>query len=167
MQGEDFPLGVKDLSQRSDNDHDYQLSGNAIRFRPATSNNPRIDCTPTDNSTITINAGSCSRTADQFSYRPTTSASFTGVDGGAASTQVISNFTFVPISRISAEQPAPDALALFWPAAMGGYGVQASSNLTTEADAWQDVAQPTLQANGRNQVTISPLAGSQYYRLSI
>jgi len=92
---------------------------------------------------------------------------FTGADGGIASTQVISNFTFVPLPTVLAAPSGPAALALSWPRAIGGYATQTRSNLTAGADVWQTITNPVNQVGGQNQVIHSPLFGPRYYRLSI
>ncbi len=92
---------------------------------------------------------------------------FTGADGGIASTQVVSNFVFVPITGVAAQQFSPDTLTLSWPASIGGYSVQTKSDLTAGADVWQSVTNLINQVSGKNQVIISPLIGNRYYKLSI
>jgi hypothetical protein len=92
---------------------------------------------------------------------------FTGGDGGIASTQVISNFTFVPLPTISADRTAPGLTTLSWPGTIGGYTAQVRSNLTVPADVWQTATNPINQANGRNQVLVPSSSGARFYRLSI
>jgi hypothetical protein len=90
---------------------------------------------------------------------------FTGGDGGVSSTQVVSNFVFVPITGITVEQTNAVPLILSWPATIGGYTMQSRSNLTFEV--WQNVTNDVTQGGGRNQVDPSPLNGNRYFRLSI
>ena len=59
---------------------------------------------------------------------------FTGGDGGVSSTQVISNFTFVPLTTVSAGLTTTNTLVLSWPGTIGGYSVETRSNLTANAD---------------------------------
>ncbi len=92
---------------------------------------------------------------------------FTGGDGGLPSTQVASNFTFLPITRIAAERTLANTLTLSWPSVIGGYTMQTRSNLTTGVDLWQNLTNPLNQINASNQVSVSPLIGNQYFRLSI
>jgi hypothetical protein len=92
---------------------------------------------------------------------------FTGGDGGVASTQVVSNFTFVPITGVAAEQAWPSTVSLTWPASIGGYRVQSKTNLNTGADVWQNVTNAMNQSGGQNRVTISPPIGDRYLRLFI
>jgi hypothetical protein len=92
---------------------------------------------------------------------------FTGADGGVASTQVVSNFIFVPITGISSELTNPILLTLSWPASIGGYTMQTRSNLAPGEDIWQSVTNVTTQTGGQNRVTISPLIENRFFRLSI
>jgi hypothetical protein len=79
----------------------------------------------------------------------------------------VSNYTFVPLTSLVAEQPAADALALSWPVTIGGYSMQSKSNLAAGLEVWQGITNPVVQFSNRNQVTIAPLPGSQNYRLKI
>jgi hypothetical protein len=92
---------------------------------------------------------------------------FTGSDGGVASTQVISNFTFVPITAVLAEQTPTNTVTLSWPATIGGYSVQMKTNLNVEADTWQNTTNVVNQAGNRNRVNVLPNDGGRYFRLSI
>jgi hypothetical protein len=91
----------------------------------------------------------------------------TGADGGVASTQVISNFTFVPLPTISVGAAPANTLLLSWPASIGGYTAQAKSNLTATAETWRVLTNAPNQVSGKNQITLPLLPGSQYYQLSI
>ncbi len=92
---------------------------------------------------------------------------FTGGDGGTPSTQVISNFTFVPLTGISFDRTDPATAVLWWPGVIGGYGVQTRSNLAPALDLWQNSVVPVIPTNGRNQSTIPTSTGPDYYRLVI
>jgi hypothetical protein len=92
---------------------------------------------------------------------------FTGADGGIASTQVVSNYTFIPLTRLAVEQPTANDLALSWPATVGGYVMQSRSNLAVDAGVWLSVTNPVNQVGGQNQVIISPTPANQFYRLLI
>jgi hypothetical protein len=89
---------------------------------------------------------------------------FTGGDGGISSTQVVTHYTFVPITALAVEEPAPGTLALGWPGSIGGYTVQSQPKLGA---TWETVPQPVIQLQGTNRVTLSPLAPESYFRLSI
>ncbi|HUA66450.1 MAG TPA: hypothetical protein VME24_11420 [Alphaproteobacteria bacterium] len=91
----------------------------------------------------------------------------TGGDGSTASTQVVSNFTFVPLTGVIAQESNPGAITLSWPAVIGGYTAQSVSNLTAAAGVWQNVTNDILQGAGENQVSISPATNAAFYRLSI
>jgi hypothetical protein len=92
---------------------------------------------------------------------------FTGSDGGVASTQVISNFTFVPITAVSAEQTPTNTMTLSWPATIGGYSVQMKTNLNVGADTWLNATNAAYQSGGRHRLTVPSTNTGQYYRLSI
>jgi hypothetical protein len=92
---------------------------------------------------------------------------FTGGDGGVGSTQIVSNFTFVPITRVLAEQTAPETIALSWPAVIGGYTAQTAANLISNSNVWQDVTNVVNQVNGRNQLAIPATVKQEFYRLRI
>jgi hypothetical protein len=89
---------------------------------------------------------------------------FTAADGGVASTQVISNFTFVPLTGLTAE-PVGNNVLLSWPASIGGYGLQSNPNVANPA-TWTDINPAVNQVGGENQVTVSP-AGQLFYRLRL
>jgi hypothetical protein len=98
---------------------------------------------------------------------PTAYVGFTGGDGGAASTQVVSNFTYVPVTGISEETDPSGALGLYWPATIGGYTLETATNLLSGPGGWAPVPASVIQTNNRNQVIASPLTSRQFYRLSI
>lgn len=88
---------------------------------------------------------------------------FTAADGGVASTQVFSNFTFVPITGL-AVQPAGANVQLSWPSSVGGYAIQSNADLNNPA-GWSTVAATVTQSGGLNQVTVPASASQLYYRL--
>jgi hypothetical protein len=90
---------------------------------------------------------------------------FTGADGGTVSTQVISNFTFVPITGLAVASSGGDVL-LSWPDSIGGYGLQSNPNVANPA-SWTDVAAPVNQVGGQNQVTVPPAGDLLFYRLRL
>jgi hypothetical protein len=89
----------------------------------------------------------------------------TGGDGSKTSTQVVSNFTFVPLSTLSIQRAGANAV-LSWPSAIGGYLPQSQVNLADPNPAdWAPVSAPILQTNNQNQVTVTPAGSGQFYRL--
>ncbi|HEX5218055.1 MAG TPA: immunoglobulin domain-containing protein [Verrucomicrobiae bacterium] len=90
---------------------------------------------------------------------------FTGADGGVVSTQVISNFTFVPITGLAAAAAGNNVL-LSWPSSIGGYGLQSNNDLANPAN-WQDVNATVNQVGDENQVTVPAAGLLNNYRLRI
>jgi hypothetical protein len=90
---------------------------------------------------------------------------FTGGDGGIGSTQVVSNFTFIPITGLLAEA-GTQPLALSWPASIGGYTLQVRSNLDG-ATPWEAATNVINQDSGRNRATIAPSLPTGFYQLKI
>ncbi len=88
---------------------------------------------------------------------------FTGSDGGAVSTQTISNFVFTSLVSLSALPTNSASLTLTWPTGIGGYVLQ--QNSTIGAGAWVNVTNPVSVVNGLNQTTVPITGGSQFYRL--
>jgi hypothetical protein len=91
----------------------------------------------------------------------------TGGDGTVASTQVVSNFTFVPLTGITVQETNSDMVTLLWPAVIGGYTVQSLTNLTAATGVWQNVTNEIIQGGGENQVNIPSGTRTEFYRLSI
>ena len=91
-------------------------------------------------------------------------AGFTGADGGDKSTQVISNFTFIPRVGLTI-QPSASATVIAWPAGVGGYVLQHSSSLA--APNWADVTNAVHALNEMNQVTAPVSATTEFYRLAL
>jgi hypothetical protein len=58
---------------------------------------------------------------------------------------------------------APNTAVVSWPAPSPGFHLQMNANITTTN--WVNVVNPVTTINGRNQVTINPLPGNDYYRL--
>jgi Bacterial lectin/Immunoglobulin domain len=94
---------------------------------------------------------------------------FTGADGGVASIQTISNFVYLPpVPSLTAQLAAPNSLLLSWPAASGGYSLQSTAALTNSGpSAWTTVTNNVNFTNGINSVTVSPVTGNKFYRLSL
>ncbi len=89
---------------------------------------------------------------------------FTGADGGVASTQIITNFSFESIPtetiNISAGQ-----LLISWPAAISGYTLQQNSKLNTTN--WVNLPNPPVIVNGQNQIALPLTATNEFYRLKL
>jgi Concanavalin A-like lectin/glucanases superfamily/Immunoglobulin domain/Immunoglobulin I-set domain len=89
----------------------------------------------------------------------------TGATGGTASTQQVSNFTFISYPGLTAQLTGPSTLLLSWPATIGGYVLQQTSDLTTPN--WQTVGNTVTQVNGQNQVSVSLAGGNKFFRLTL
>lgn len=91
---------------------------------------------------------------------------FTGADGGVSSTQVVSNFSMVGAAPPVVLQSAHvgNSLVLSWPATTGAY-LKSTADLSNTT--WSDVTAQVEFVNGLIQVTITPLTGSQFYRLEV
>jgi len=89
---------------------------------------------------------------------------FTGGDGGAVSTQVISNFTMSPPPVRINSKTAGNSLVLTWPASAGAF---LRSTPTLLNPVWSYSTSPFLVVSNQAQVTISPLLGNQFYRLDV
>jgi hypothetical protein len=117
--------------------------------------------------TVALTTFSTSYVADLPTLLGTNTAyvGFTGADGGAASTQRISNFVFAPTPVISFAGGSPRILELSWPASAGGLVLQSAANPV--AGSWTTVSNSVTLLNGQNQVQISPLTGTRFYRLGL
>jgi hypothetical protein len=89
---------------------------------------------------------------------------FTGADGGAVSTQVISNFTMNPPPVTLKSQRAGNSLVLTWPASAGAF---LRTTPTLLNPVWSYATSPFLVVSNQAQVIISPLQGNQFYRLDV
>jgi hypothetical protein len=90
---------------------------------------------------------------------------FTGADGGANSTQVISNFTMNPPPVSLKAQHVGNNLVLTWPASAGAF-LKSTPSLSSPA-VWSYSTAPFLVVSNQAQVTVSPLQGNQFYRLDV
>jgi hypothetical protein len=89
---------------------------------------------------------------------------FTGADGGVASTQIISNFTTaIPPVSLSALRVG-DSLVFSWPSSAGAV---LRSTPALNPSVWSDVTAPFQVITNRAVVTVSPLTGTQFYRLDV
>jgi hypothetical protein len=89
---------------------------------------------------------------------------FTAADGGAESTQVVSDFQFLAYAPLSAKL-ASGNLLLSWPTGLGGYMLQTSTNLASRN--WTTVTAPQAEVNGNLQVSIPTSGADSFYRLVI
>jgi hypothetical protein len=90
---------------------------------------------------------------------------FSGGDGGATSTQTISDFEFgstFPVVKLSVSEGANNSVILSWPAADSNYELLVSSSLSNPS--WANGPSPTT-VGGNNQVTITTGSGQAFYRL--
>jgi hypothetical protein len=89
---------------------------------------------------------------------------FTGADGGVASTQIITNFSFVSIAPQAIQLTKTNAV-ISWPSAVLGFQLQQSTNLTT--GGWVNVTNPDNIANGEHQITVPLGPKNAFYRLML
>ncbi len=89
---------------------------------------------------------------------------FTGGDGGVASTQTITNFSFVSIPLASI-QPSSKTVVISWPSIVLGYGVQESPSLSTPN--WVNVTNQVSVVSGLNEVTVPIGSTNAFYRLQL
>jgi len=87
---------------------------------------------------------------------------FTGASGGVASTQIITNFSFVSIAPQAIQLSSTNAV-ISWPGAILGYTLQQSTNLTT----WVDVTNSDSIVNGNHQVVVPMGSKNAFYRLKL
>ena len=87
---------------------------------------------------------------------------FTGADGGSKSTQVISNFTYIPLIDMSI-QTVGSSTVISWPIGVGGYVLKQSSSLAPAR--WSNVTNAVNVVNNQNQVTVPTLTTDEYYQL--
>lgn len=91
---------------------------------------------------------------------------FTGGDGGVGSTQVISNFTFVPITRVAVEVASTE-LALSWPASVGGYRAEGKTSLGSTSAVWIVSTNRIEQTPARNRATVPGTNNEGYFRIFV
>ena len=88
---------------------------------------------------------------------------FTGADGGVASTQVVTNFMYVPFPTLKVQSSGPNVV-ISWLASIGGYTLQSNSAVNNPA-GWTTAGGTITQSGGFNQVTVPHSSTAQYYRL--
>ena len=84
--------------------------------------------------------------------------------GAVGSQQTVSNFSYFPMTLLSAQLTSTNTVLISWPAAAGGYVLQSSPVI--DPPTWTDVVSPVGIAGGQYQVLIAPSSG-QFYRLSL
>jgi len=90
---------------------------------------------------------------------------FTGADGGAFSTQIVTNFMYVPFPTLTVQSSASNVV-LSWPASIGGYTLQSNTAVNNPV-GWTPVAATITQSGGFNHVTVPSSGAAKYYRLSL
>ena len=93
---------------------------------------------------------------------------FTGGDGGAVSTQIISNFSMFSAPSLSLKvQQVAGNVVLTWPVAVGGAYLQSSPTLGAGA-TWTNDNVDTFRVVGtQGVVTVTPGGANQFYRLQV
>ncbi len=89
---------------------------------------------------------------------------FTAATGGVNSTQVITDFSMAGQPFAMKSQKVGDNLVLSWPAAAGGF-LKTTPSLSNPV--WSDCTAQFRVVGNEAQVTVTPLAGDQFYRLVI
>lgn len=90
---------------------------------------------------------------------------FTGSDGGVASTQIVSNFFFGSLPTVAARRAAGGSLVLTWPVGTAGFVLQQTSSLSSPN--WVNLTNVPTVAGGQNEITLTPSAATEFYRLSV
>jgi hypothetical protein len=88
----------------------------------------------------------------------------TGATGGVASTQTVTDFSFVPLTTLSVSASGGNVI-LSWPIQPVGYVLQSESNPTS--NTWAPVGAAVTQVGGQNQVTIPAASSPQFFRVAI
>lgn len=70
-----------------------------------------------------------------------------------------------PRPMLTVQMTTTKTLLLSWPVGFGGFVLQSNANL--QSANWGNVTASTNVANGQNQVNISPLNATQFYRLEL
>ncbi|MGH7954112.1 MAG: hypothetical protein ACREFE_19635, partial [Limisphaerales bacterium] len=86
-------------------------------------------------------------------------------DGGTASTQTITNFTFLSIPSESLTVTSTNTVVISWSSAITGYVLQQNSDLSTAN--WVNVASPDTIVNGLHQVVVPLGSANEFYRLKL
>lgn len=89
---------------------------------------------------------------------------FTGADGGVTSTQIITDFSLAGQPFPMKSRRVGNNLVLSWPASAGAF-LKQTPTLTNPV--WSDCTALFRVVGDEAQVTITPLAGDQFYRLLI
>jgi hypothetical protein len=94
---------------------------------------------------------------------------FTGACGGVTDTQIVGDFSYLPILPVLSIAPdGSGGVLITWPA-LASYVLQKNSTLTNPA-GWTTVAGPYTTVSGPQynlyQVDVSPATGTAFYRLT-
>jgi len=89
---------------------------------------------------------------------------FTGADGGVASTQIITDFSMAGQPFAMKSRVVGSTLVLSWPASAGAF-LKTTPTLTIPV--WSDCTSQFRVVGDEAQVTVTPLTGTQFYRLII
>jgi hypothetical protein len=84
--------------------------------------------------------------------------------GAVASQQTVSNFSYLPMTLLSAQLTATNTVLISWPASVGGYVLQSTPTLDNQV--WTNVTTPPTVAGGLNQIIVSPDTAG-FYRLNL
>lgn len=90
---------------------------------------------------------------------------FTGASGGVASKQIVTNFFFASLPKVSIQRTTTNTLVFAWPTLVGDFVLQQNTNLT--GGTWIAVPNPVALVNGQNQVVLPPGPVNHFYRLSL
>jgi hypothetical protein len=90
---------------------------------------------------------------------------FTGASGGVASKQIVTNFFFTSLPRITFQPTTSNTFVFTWPTFVGDFVLQQSTNLN--GGTWTGVTNPIALVNGQNQVILPPSPVNHFYRLSL
>jgi hypothetical protein len=87
---------------------------------------------------------------------------FTGSTGGSGSFQTITDFSFQSMPALTI-QPSGNNAVLSWPADVGSFVLQETSNLASTN--WAAATNVSVTVGNQNQVTVSPTGAPQFFRL--
>jgi hypothetical protein len=86
----------------------------------------------------------------------------TGADGGTVSTQTVSDFSFIPLPRLSAQLASPTTVLLSWPASIGGYALLQRASV--DSGTWA-ACPAVVNKVGEDYQAVVSTSSAQFYRL--
>jgi len=89
---------------------------------------------------------------------------FTGADGGVASVQYVTDFSYIAVPSLTA-QTVGGSVVLSWPASIGGYQIESALSLTSPT--WVDAGLTPVLVGDQYEATVVAPAGDKFYRLVI